>query len=361
MNDKLINLANKETGAAIVDATFDEPLLPPIRKAVRLLGDFVPRPNSMMVIKPNLTSDKYPAFSGVTSDVALTAAVVDYINEVSYGCRFKIVESSSDGTVHRAFQRLGYTDWADRNANVELVNLDHADFVKLLPPEGKVRLIEVPELLLEMDYFINIAVLKRHMQERMSCIWKNTYGIPSNHIQRMRKHPYLKEILLALNTFFWPDLSIIDARVGLCGSGPFEGQPQTYNKLIVSKNPLAADIAAARLIKEKVAKIPTLRYAVKKLKVDIETVDIIGDPWQPIYLPYLDRQIGFTLTRLGLWLRRVGAFFERAGLLTMMVGSALRSSGAGEYLGGESQSLGRSMRIAWEMMTRVQLGDVPYE
>ena len=357
----MIELAHRELRAALVDARFDEPLSPALDKAVGLVGGFEPRPGSLIVIKPNLTTDKYPARSGVTTDVALTTAVVDGIVQVSPGCQFKIVESQSDGTVQGAFDRLEYSAWADTRSDVDLVNLDECDFVKIVLPDGMVRSIEVPDILLDMDYFISIAVLKRHMQERLSCVWKNAYGLPSNHIQRMRRHPFLKEILLALNTIFWPDLSIIDARVGLRGPGPFVGEPQPYGKLIVSKNPLATDITAVRLIDERVKNVPALRYAVKKLKVVPEEVEIWGDPWQPKPLPFVDNELGFKLYRWGLWLRRFGALFERAGLLSMLTGAAVREGAATQYMGGGTQSLGTSWRVVWEMLTKVELGEVPYE
>jgi len=81
-----------------------------------------------------------------------------------------------------------------------------------------------------------------------------------------------------------PHLNIMDAIIGLEGNGPGSaGTPKKVGLIIASKNAVALDIEASRIIGYNPMEIKTTEYAIKrKLFTKIEDVDVIGEKNQKI-------------------------------------------------------------------------------
>jgi uncharacterized protein (DUF362 family) len=343
---------------AIVDAnelTVDDAMA----RAIDLIGGISIANDSRIVVKPNLTSDKRPADAGGTTRVEVVEAFVKYANRIAQDCEIMIVESDSDGTAARAFQRLGYSELESHHGNVKLVDLSREKTVKLLLDGTKVRSIEVPQILLETDYYVSVANLKRHVNERMSGIWKNNWGLPSNHLARIRMHPFLSEVLYDFNSVFWPDLSIIDAITGLEGPGPLDGYPVRVEKLICGRDPLAVDSAAARLIGESPKRIPHLHYALKKLRRNPNDLRIVGSGLQPLQFKFIP-EYAYWFGRFGLFLRKIGLYVENLGYLVSIGGYAFRLGKPTDFLGGRMQSIAGTLKVARDLVIRVDVADKYY-
>src|SRR3989304_8083311 len=152
---------------------FSENVEESLWKGIDLAGGFSPADGSCIVIKPNLCTSRKGI--GVTTDLEIVKALVNYIRLKTKDCEIIVVEGNSDSSATVAFKRLGYTKWAE-NAGVKLRNISEDRFVKLLLPRGKrLRTLLVPETLLFMDYFVTVACIKRHAAERLPCAWQNQY------------------------------------------------------------------------------------------------------------------------------------------------------------------------------------------
>jgi len=342
--------------ALVVDTEKDSSIESSLKRGLQRLGGFDVENGETVVIKPNLTTAKSSPNSGVTTPVDVVESLIKYINGLKRECHIFIVESDSDGRIEETFQALGYEELANNYRNVDLVDLGRQKIFKVVMPTFcKARLIEVPEILLEMNKFINVANLKRHILEGFTGIWKNAYGLPSNHLVRMKFHPFLKELLFDLNYLFWPDLSVVDARIGLGGKGPLSGSPSIYNKLVISLNPIAADLASLRIIDEKVRRVPYLHYAARKLKVNPADVEIAGDRWEPKYLPFVSA-IQFRIGRLSMWIRRISIYAENLFILGWIAGKSVSMGGVKQFSSGGIQTLGTSIRMAWKLLYKIDLG-----
>ena len=86
-------------------------------------------------------------------------------------------------------------------------------------------------------------------------------------------------MLVDLNEYFKPALSICDAIVGMEGNGPTAGNPRHIGCLIVSKNPHKLDMIAADVIGLSSESVPTLASAVNRelTPPDISDISIYGD------------------------------------------------------------------------------------
>lgn len=324
-------------------------------KAIDLAGGFNPIDGSNIVIKPNLCTSKKGL--GVTTDPEIVKGLIKYIRGKARNCEITIVEGNSDSSATIAFKKLGYTELA-RSFKVSLKNISEDKVVKLVLPHGKrLRTLLVPETLLFMDYFISIACLKRHAAERLTGIWKNQYGcIPKKHI-RLDLHPFMSEVLYDLNTAYRADLSIIDARVGLEGSGPIEGTVIPIGLLICSKNPLSTDVYAFGLVEGKAKRVPSINYALKHGLSDSSSIEVVGDtPMKTISLRYISR-LQYLLYRLGMWTRRVGLYLVNTGTLFGVVAFALRVQKFGDLAGGKLLPTGFWPKLAWRMVTKFEASE----
>jgi uncharacterized protein (DUF362 family) len=76
---------------------------------------------------------------------------------------------------------------------------------------------------------------------------KNLFGcIPSN--RRIYLHPYLPEVFYRLYSVFKPQLTIMDARIGIEGNGPTKGNPVKMGLMLTGNDALALDITAAKVM-----------------------------------------------------------------------------------------------------------------
>lgn len=119
------------------------------------------------------------------------------------------------------------------------------------------------------DIFINIAKLKTHEYTRYTGCVKNLYGtLPAS--ERSALHANFKDVndfsdmLVDLYECARPDLSILDAVVGMEGSGPSAGEPRKIGVIIASDNAHDADYVGARIVGMQVSEVKTLENAMRR-------------------------------------------------------------------------------------------------
>ncbi len=312
----------------------------------------------LILIKPNLTSDKPSIDSGIVTNTYVVEGVVAFLRESFPKSTLAVIESDSDGNIRRAFERLGYLELQKRYA-LELIRLDELSYYKLHLPEGKIRSIAIPEIILDANHLINIATLKRHVHERITCCWKNMWGIPSSLRERMEMHPFLPEALYALNTYLKPTFCVIDAIVGLQGPGPLDGRPVRLGRVLASKDMLALDWIAAKIIGENPNRMPELSFAKKKMHFDPKKIEIVGDGYTVKKFDFIPRK-SFWFYRLGLKLRRLALYLNNFSMFLWLTGFALRSGSAGDYMGGGVMTFRGSLKMARDIAFRFEVSRKVY-
>ena len=323
-------------------------------RAIDLVGDFRPRDGSEVVVKPNLYTAMKNADSGVTTDVRVVEAVIECLQSRTRGLDIAVVEADSDRPADEAFRRLGYEDMAEK-LGVRLVNLSRDRCHRLVPRDArKIGMLEVPETLLEADYLVSVAKIKRHVHERFTGVWKNQYVLIPDKPVRIELHPFLKEVLYDLNTLFKPDLAILDGIVGLEGPDPIDGYPKPIGRIVCPKNPLAADVAACRLIGENPMKVPAIRYAVKHGWEEVMDIEVVGDGLEPRVELHFITETQYRLYRLGMWLKRIAYYTRNLGRLVAYGAFALRSFEPEELVGGKLMSISDVVGVARETVFRVE-------
>jgi uncharacterized protein (DUF362 family) len=312
-----------------VDGTIEKA----VYSAIESAGGFDHESGAKIVIKPNLCSSKKSSECGVNTNIEVVESVIKYINNKCKS-EISIVEGNSDGTADEAFERMGYKELENRYSNVSCVNLSDDETHKLiLKNSKKLRTLEIPSTLLFMDSFISVAKLKRHVFERYTGIWKNQYGcIPDKRVRPVL-HPFLTKVLYDLNSVYYPDLSIIDGTIGLCGPGPIEGLPKKANKIICGKNPLSTDIVGAKLIGVDYTQVPHLKYAVSNGHKDAKNIEIMGDVTVSEPFKFIT-PLQYRMYRASLFFGRASYYINNASDIIAATAFALRAIGFSQLAEG---------------------------
>ncbi len=199
-------------------------------------------PDARIGIKPNLVVAQ-PSSTGATTTPGLVAGIIEHFQTQGFR-NLVILEGSWVGDqTSRAFRTCGYEDLA-RRFRVPLVDLQR-DTDRTCSGGG--MQIAVCEQVLQLDYLINVPVLKGHCQTGMTCALKNLKGCISNREKRRFHSLGLHRPIAALNAIVRQDLILVD---GLCGDLNFEegGHPVAMNRIIAARDPVLADSFVASLM-----------------------------------------------------------------------------------------------------------------
>jgi len=224
-------------------------------------------------IKPNLCTPKSSA-CGATTDPRIIEALIRKINSVM-PCQIKIVETNNfRANADETFKYLGYDVLSQRYENVRCVNLSNDPRVRVQVNGEIFSTMLFPESMIFSDGLISVAKLKTHVDYLYTGVLKNQYGFLLG--PRAHYHGFMSRAIVDLNRFYRPDLSVIDGIVGMEGAGPVDGDPKCSGVIIASKDPVAADAIAARIIGIKPSSIAYLRYAEKKGIGTWKDIKVVG-------------------------------------------------------------------------------------
>ena len=146
------------------------------------------------------------------------------------------------------------------------------------------------------DAIINFCKLKTHGMMSMSGAAKNMFGVvpgtvkPEYHY-RFPEPAQFADMIVDLDEYFKPRLSIIDGVVGMEGNGPTAGTPRPIGVLIASENPHAADLLGGAIIGLSPREVPTLAAAVRRdlIPETVEELLVVGDDWKKYCIPDFQR------------------------------------------------------------------------
>jgi uncharacterized protein (DUF362 family) len=222
-------------------------------------------PQDRVVIKPNLT---YPTYSrGVMTSPAAVEALVRYLKD--YTSHITVCEADSGGynpfSMNEVFRATGLNVMAQRYG-IRLINLSEERAERVMAPAG-FRKVAVPTptiLLEETDLFITVPVPKVHMNTVISVALKNQWGTIQRPAERLRLHPYFKEVVTFLNSIYSRTIAVVDGKFGLTRSGPLRGDPVELNWVIVCDDFYQTDAVVAQILGYRPDDVPYLSWGLKR-------------------------------------------------------------------------------------------------
>jgi uncharacterized protein (DUF362 family) len=234
-----------------------------LEEGIRLLGGFGAL-QSPFIIKPNICADVVKTKFAVT-DVEIVEALINLVLKEDRNLSIKIVESDSESKfADDAFEKFGYKSLEEKMGelgfDVSLVNLSHSPISPVKLDGLYFKNPELPTLITGSKYFVSIAVAKTHYLTFITGTLKNLFGLLPRKDQAFY-HASIDAVIVDLNRLVKPDLSIVDARVGLEGwEGPKARRLDTF---ILGRNPVCVDAAMAKIMGFKPEKIRHLVEAQK--------------------------------------------------------------------------------------------------
>ena len=266
-----------------------------------------------VLIKLNLLVSRPPE-AAVTTHPALAKAVVSMVKELG---AIPVMGDSPGGrstiTSYKALLReTGIQKVADETG-CEIVSFDDAIEINAEGARTYKRL-KIAKAVADADVVISLPRLKTHSLTYMTGAVKMLYGyLPGMlkaeyHLHTARDAGTFAELLLDLQEARKPDMSIMDAIVGMEGAGPQHGSPRKIGLVMASRSCTALDYVAATIIGFDPMSIPTIKKAyerhmgpasLKDIQVYGESVEklIIKDFKKPPTMP-LNRIPPFILSGL---------------------------------------------------------------
>ncbi len=251
-----------------------------------------------IAIKPNLVSPT-PAFYGATTHPEVVEGIITYLKDAGYN-NIVIMEGSWIGDpTSDAFEYCGYNTLA-ANYNVELIDMQKEKGVEI---EAGEMTLKVCECVKDVDFMINVPVLKGHCQTKITCALKNMKGLIPNSEKRRFHTMGLHDPIAHLNYCIKQDFIVIDH---ICGDLDFEGggNPHQSDCVMTALDPVLVDAYVCRLLGYDVSEVEYITESAKlgvgSLDLDKADIRVIGDVVKEESLPQLHKvlELGYVANQI---------------------------------------------------------------
>ena len=216
-----------------------------------LIGDRRAR----VAIKPNLAC-AVPADMGGTTHPEIVEGLVQYLQGKGFHS-VTIMEGSWVGDeTEEAFRVCGYEELA-RRYGVRLLDTKKERGWKC----GCAGMdLELCACVRDVDFLINVPVMKGHCQTQMTCALKNMKGLIPDREKRRFHARGLHRPIAHLNAGIRQDFILVD---GICGDLEFEdgGNPVVMNRMFAGRDPVLVDAFCCSLMGIDTAAVPYIGLA----------------------------------------------------------------------------------------------------
>jgi uncharacterized protein (DUF362 family) len=204
-----------------------------------------------VVLKPNLV--EFLRGSAVNTDPRLVVAAANTLRRL--GATSVVV---AEGPGHRRDTEAvaiasGLQEALD-DAGYRFVDLNEAPVIRT-PLRSRymgLRELWVPRVLHDADVVVSMPKLKTHHWVGLTLSLKNCFGCMPGRVYGWPKdvlHVHgIPNSILDIFGAVRPSLAIVDGIVGMQGDGPIMGDPVPSGVVVVSRDGVAADVTAARLM-----------------------------------------------------------------------------------------------------------------
>ena len=241
-----------------------------VREAVDALGGIgqYVKKGDRVVLKLNLLL-AYEPEKAVTTHPAIARAIVRLVEEVG---GIPIIADSPGGPfgkrrMERVYKKCGIIDAVKGTSAI--LNYDTSS-VMISNPDGKIlKSIETVKTIAEADKIISVPKPKTHLYTTYTGAVKNMYGVIPGLVKATyhSKLPDVKDfsqLIVDIEQRFKPDLTIMDAVIGMEGVGPSAGDPKKVGAIVAGTNGSAIDFRVCQLIGIDPMSVPTIPIAIER-------------------------------------------------------------------------------------------------
>lgn len=213
------------------------------------MGAFVKK-GQKVLIKPNIGWNTPPEKAADTNP-----ELVGHIVKRALECgasQVLVFDHTCDRDWVSCYKLSGIRDAVEKAGGTMVTGNDRSMYRKVEVKGAKsMKTPMVHPSLLEADVVINVPVLKNHGGATMTCAMKNYMGVVWDRpwMHRNDLHQCIADSILIRK----PDLNVVDAMLVMTSGGPTGRSARTrsvrMNSLLLSKDIVAIDTAAARMLK----------------------------------------------------------------------------------------------------------------
>ena len=254
------------------------------------------KPNSTVVIKPN-AGHPAPADTSVNTSPELVGAIIRLARQAkpkkiilaeaaAIGC--DTMEGFESSGILKAAQDAGVDEIIDIKQDKDLLNIPIRD------ARSDLTKIRLPRFLLEAEHIINLPIFKSHCSMVFTCALKNLKGVVQDKVHYQMHQTDLAKAMMDLWSVIKADINIADMIRPAEGFGPHSTLPVDFGCLVASKDPVALDATACRMVGLDVDSIayfePAAERGLGNYREDMIEVRgrSIEEVYKSLWLPYME-------------------------------------------------------------------------
>ena len=246
------------------------------------LDELIPSKDIRVGIKPNLVSASEASF-GATTHPEVVAGVIEYLQNRGFR---NIVMLEGSWVGERTADSVKVCGYDELSGKYGVPFIDTQKEKGILTDCNGMK-IPICKAALDVEFLINVPVLKGHCQTKITCALKNMQGLIPNKEKRQFHAMGLHKPIAHLNAGIRQHFILVD---NICGDPDFEdgGNPLVMNRLLGAVDPVLVDAYVCRLMHYETPDVPYIGMA-EALGVgsadlsaaDIRTLDGQGDDDMP--------------------------------------------------------------------------------
>lgn len=207
------------------------------------------RPRSTVVLKPNAGHPAAPETS-VNTSPGLVSAVIKEVKKARPK-EVIVAEAAAIGcdTLH-VFEVSGIGGAAEA-AGARLVDIKREKDLLNIPirdARSDIKKVKLPRFLLEAEHLFNLPIFKSHASMVFTCALKNMKGVVQDLTHQQMHMTDLAAAMMDLWSVIRADLNIADLMRPAEGYGPHTTIPVDFGCVVASKDPVALDATACRMV-----------------------------------------------------------------------------------------------------------------
>jgi uncharacterized protein (DUF362 family) len=260
-----------------------------VRRALELEGSFAGRARGARVfVKPNVT---YPRPSGVgaVTDSRVLDALLGALRDAGAGA-IVVGDGPGKSAAHDGFEAAGYLPLAEKYG-VRFVDLNRARTRTVEVPDARAfPQLEIPEVVLDADFFVTVSPLKTHKDGLLTLNAKNLFGVPPTRFYGAPRAIFhlrgVNEVVHDICRAVRVDYAVADATT-VMELGVARGRAVRLDAVAAGANLVATDAVSARLIGQDPRSCPYLKYLADDGcgPLDLDAIDLVGDPLDRLAQP----------------------------------------------------------------------------
>ena len=254
-----------------------------IKESLKNINFKIPK-NKTILLKPNVLGP-HPPEKAITTHPIILEAVCKLLKENN--CKIWIGDScgiADYGFTNKCF-KVCKIEAVAKKYNAKLIAFETETATTIKDDKAKIlKKINIAQAPLKADLIINLPKLKTHVLMKYTGAVKNMFGcIPGGLKSKLHskapREDLMGKLLLDIYQNVKPELTIMDGIVGLEGNGPgVAGIPKKIGLILASKDAVALDIIATKIIGYNPMDIATIKFAIERgLLKNLNDIEVIGE------------------------------------------------------------------------------------